>query len=208
MNKRGFTMIELMTVISIIAVLAAVLFPIFAKSRESARRVSCASNLEQIGMSLNMYAQAYDGHYPRKNNDFAALSSTLNSKDILRCPSDADSYDSSSVAPPPAGGGDARKNPVSSYVLKGGLTNDSRADTVMGGEIKAFHGDLVNVLYLGGHVRAVPSDGYKPVVAPNTAGRNANPYPQTMSGPPVPVPTPASPTAPPPPHVAKKRVTK
>ena len=58
--KRGFTLIELLVVIAIIAILAAILFPAFAKARESARRASCASNLKQIGISLLQYTQEYD----------------------------------------------------------------------------------------------------------------------------------------------------
>jgi prepilin-type N-terminal cleavage/methylation domain-containing protein/prepilin-type processing-associated H-X9-DG protein len=59
--KSGFTLIELLVVIAIIAVLAAILFPVFAKARESARKASCVSNLRQIGNALAMYAEDYDG---------------------------------------------------------------------------------------------------------------------------------------------------
>ncbi len=56
----GFTLIELLVVIAIIALLAAVLFPVFAKAREKARQTSCASNLKQLGLAWLMYAQDYD----------------------------------------------------------------------------------------------------------------------------------------------------
>jgi len=62
-SKRGFTLIELLVVIAIIAILAAILFPVFARARENARRASCQSNLKQIGLGLMMYAQDYDGHF-------------------------------------------------------------------------------------------------------------------------------------------------
>jgi len=59
-RRAGFTLIELLVVIAIIAVLAAILFPVFARARESARRTSCLSNLRQIGLGLLQYVQDYD----------------------------------------------------------------------------------------------------------------------------------------------------
>ena len=58
--KRGFTLIELLVVIAIIALLAAILFPIFAQARGSARQSVCLSNLKQIGIAARMYVQDYD----------------------------------------------------------------------------------------------------------------------------------------------------
>ena len=62
-HKKGFTLIELLVVIAIIAILAAILFPVFARARENARRASCMSNLKQIGLGMMMYVQDYDGKY-------------------------------------------------------------------------------------------------------------------------------------------------
>ena len=63
-QRRGFTLIELLVVIAIIAILAAILFPVFAKAREKARQSSCLSNVKQIALALMQYAQDYDEHLP------------------------------------------------------------------------------------------------------------------------------------------------
>jgi len=62
--RPGFTLIELLVVIAIIAILAAILFPVFAKARAKAREIACISNLRQLGMSITMYADDCDGLYP------------------------------------------------------------------------------------------------------------------------------------------------
>ena len=62
--RRGFTLIELLVVIAIIAILAAILFPVFAKAREKARQTSCLNNLKQIGTAFIQYAQDYDERMP------------------------------------------------------------------------------------------------------------------------------------------------
>jgi prepilin-type N-terminal cleavage/methylation domain-containing protein/prepilin-type processing-associated H-X9-DG protein len=63
-QRRGFTLIELLVVIAIIAILAAILFPVFAKAREKARQISCASNEKQIGLAILQYVQDSDEHFP------------------------------------------------------------------------------------------------------------------------------------------------
>jgi prepilin-type N-terminal cleavage/methylation domain-containing protein/prepilin-type processing-associated H-X9-DG protein len=63
-QRKGFTLIELLVVIAIIAILAAILFPVFARARENARRSSCQSNLKQIGLGLMQYKQDYDERWP------------------------------------------------------------------------------------------------------------------------------------------------
>ncbi len=63
-NKRAFTLIELLVVIAIIAILAAMIFPVFARARESARRITCTSNLMQFGSALAMYRQDFDQTWP------------------------------------------------------------------------------------------------------------------------------------------------
>ncbi|MBQ7257504.1 MAG: prepilin-type N-terminal cleavage/methylation domain-containing protein [Abditibacteriota bacterium] len=73
--KKGFTLIELLVVIAIIAILAAILFPVFAQAREKARQASCLSNMKQLGTALVLYIDDYDETYPPRllgwydNND-------------------------------------------------------------------------------------------------------------------------------------------
>lgn len=94
--RRGFTLIELLVVIAIIAQLAAILFPVFAKARENARRASCQSNLRQIGMAFMQYEQDYDEGLPFKGpggctQSYCWLHSTqayTKSYQVFKCPSD------------------------------------------------------------------------------------------------------------------------
>jgi prepilin-type N-terminal cleavage/methylation domain-containing protein/prepilin-type processing-associated H-X9-DG protein len=99
-EHRGFTLIELLVVIAIIAILAAILFPVFAQAREKARQTACLSNMKQVGLGLTMYAQDYDEVLPPANdqvenftlptakaNFLGALIPYIKSKPIFNCPS-------------------------------------------------------------------------------------------------------------------------
>jgi len=70
-QRKAFTLIELLVVVAIISILAAILFPVFARARENARRASCQSNLKQIGLGFMMYVQDYDERLPTSTNNAA-----------------------------------------------------------------------------------------------------------------------------------------
>jgi prepilin-type N-terminal cleavage/methylation domain-containing protein/prepilin-type processing-associated H-X9-DG protein len=103
-DHRGFTLIELLVVIAIIAILAAILFPVFARAREKAREASCTSNLKQIGLAIAMYAQDFDGllplaheypatggsgiYYQGPSGIADVLAPYTKNRQVFRCPSD------------------------------------------------------------------------------------------------------------------------
>jgi prepilin-type N-terminal cleavage/methylation domain-containing protein/prepilin-type processing-associated H-X9-DG protein len=98
MRRRGFTLIELLVVIAIIAILAAILFPVFARAREKARQTSCLSNMKQIALSVDMYLQDYDTCYPMNIHlagtqvvtFYHVLQPYMKNNQIMQCPSEAE----------------------------------------------------------------------------------------------------------------------
>ncbi len=140
---RGFTLIELLVVIAIIALLAAILFPVFARARENARRATCQSNLKQIALGTRMYTQDYDELFP--NHVYPSptygwvgvLQPYLKSEQIFQCPS--------STTPPPTDATlDARLNSATGditdyyYNFNLGQQNESilaySSNTIMNGD--------------------------------------------------------------------------
>ena len=179
MNKRGFTIIELLGVITIIAVLAAILFPVFAKAREASRRQGCLSNLFNMGMALGMYAVDNDGYYPPRDDDLGALyPQYLGDKIVFGCPSSArgvpmgapadeslliefESYSYTHgyrrmVSPPRAPEQDAKpeEEPIEwSYYYRAGHQHNGLpvVPLVTGHDLS--HGDKANVLFSDGGLR-------------------------------------------------------
>lgn len=91
---RGFTLIELLVVIAIIAILASILFPVFAKAREKARQAACESNEKQLGLAFIQYTQDYDEYFPPGSNTNGAgwagqLYQYVKSTGVFACPDDS-----------------------------------------------------------------------------------------------------------------------
>ena len=97
--RTGFTLIEVLAVVAIIGILAAILLPALARAREQARRASCMSNLSQIGMALHMYAVEHEGAFPWSggNGDARCLLSTVpeyvTDPRIFACPSSSNAFE-------------------------------------------------------------------------------------------------------------------
>jgi len=93
MQKRAFTLIELLVVIAIIAILAAILFPVFAQAREKARQISCLSNLKQLGLAEMQYIQDNDEYFASTDNWGQGWAEVVypyvKSKAVYTCPDDA-----------------------------------------------------------------------------------------------------------------------
>ena len=89
--RKGFTLIELLVVIAIIAILAAILFPVFAKAREKARQASCTSNVKQLMLAFLMYAQDYDEKFPTQYNCWGTwvflIQPYIKNTQLYMCPS-------------------------------------------------------------------------------------------------------------------------
>ncbi|MCW3062227.1 MAG: prepilin-type N-terminal cleavage/methylation domain [Capsulimonas sp.] len=178
-NQNGFTLIELLVVIAIIAILAAILFPVFAKAREKARQISCASNLRQIGLGFMQYTQDNDENYPTGSAGFlgqgwaGTVYPYVKSTGVFKCPDDSTGPQTNGaiVSYPVSYGGN-----LNFLRTDGGNANDphtgqalaslnSPAKTVLLCEITGIFGPILNTKEQGGVANVVsavtngPTDG-------------------------------------------------
>lgn len=181
LTRKGFTLIELLVVIAIIAILAAILFPVFAKAREKARQTSCASNLKQLALSVIKYSQDYDERYPMSypltgpegtrttscGGDPAywwmdALEPYVRNEQVFHCPSGertlciisvANSYAPSQEMSMGASEASVIK-PAETFMLADCIANAAIYPTDTKGAIAYRHFDKFNGAYFDGHVKA------------------------------------------------------
>ncbi|MBI5832865.1 MAG: DUF1559 domain-containing protein [Armatimonadetes bacterium] len=180
-TRKGFTLIELLVVIAIIAILAAILFPVFAKAREKARMSSCQSNLKQLGTAFTQYTQDYDEKYPfghcgpwdgsvadvRWN---VAVQPYIKSQQVFRCPSNtnnnwawnyggnawSDGFEGKSLA--------AVTRPANKILVLDWNDNISGPPEAFGdwrGQINyTIHNEMNNILFADGHVKAMKPSAF------------------------------------------------
>jgi prepilin-type N-terminal cleavage/methylation domain-containing protein/prepilin-type processing-associated H-X9-DG protein len=174
----GFTLIELLVVIAIIAILASILFPVFARARENARRSSCSSNLKQIGLGIMQYIQDYDEKVPACKANGASgamylmdrIDPYVKSRQVYVCPSDVNNkifsygynYIYLAVTPSQPASIASITSVAQTVMLTDKLGNDG-SDWVYSpqyysagppyGEIGLRHLDGTNVAWVDGHVK-------------------------------------------------------
>lgn len=139
MNRRAFTLVELLIVVGILALLAAILFPVFARTRHRSLKATCLANMKQVGLAFGQYLSDYDGQYPTCDNDKAKITGMppdpetpdengpperdwhivlqpyVKNFEVLRCPSDT----STAPADPANPDLNVKKEYVSSYTVNG-----------------------------------------------------------------------------------------
>ena len=199
--RRGVTLVELLMVIGIIAVMAAILFPVFARARERARSHSCTMNLVNIGLALQFYASDHGGAYPPTEDDLSPLTGRyLRSPYAFLCPSNsnqttpmgAPANQSLPEAPPPGqepppkpGEEGARRATRTSYYYRAGHTPDESPAVPLVSDQEPTHNARANVLFSDGGVKRLAEaqwrqQGFRPL--PEVWPPTARPQPGAMPG--------------------------
>jgi len=166
-RKNGFTLIELLVVIAIIAILAAILFPVFARARENARRSSCQSNEKQIALGFKQYIQDNSEKYPAASGWQDAIFDYTKSNAILKCPSAAGTGTFDYSYNTNMGGKNENKvNNSATTVLAAEASRTSAATATDTATAGSRHFDGSNYAFVDGHVKWIKGT----VVTTETSG--------------------------------------
>jgi prepilin-type processing-associated H-X9-DG protein len=178
-GATGYLLIDVLASVAIIAILAAILFPVFARAREKARAASCLSNLTQIGLACHLYAQDHDGWFPPTTDDLTPLNGYyLKAGQVFICPSNSSGY---SQAQPPGIG------PGLGYQYRGGLRATAGGHAPVATDQWLLHNDMANMLFADGHARIVSAGewqgyGFSPKGPPGSPGAAGMGAPPGMPG--------------------------
>lgn len=154
-RRRGFTFTEMIACLAVIVLCVSVLLPVYGRSREAARRTSCASNLRQFGQALHLYAQDYAGRFPAEETGWApALSPYIKNSSVFACPDDRPAARAAAAASVSTPGALPLPAHVS-YRYRPGLAHDDWSELPLAWDRQRWHGGGVNLLYLGGNSRHV-----------------------------------------------------
>jgi prepilin-type N-terminal cleavage/methylation domain-containing protein/prepilin-type processing-associated H-X9-DG protein len=156
--KKAFTLIELLVVIAIIAILAAILFPVFAQAREKARQTSCLSNARQYATAMLMYVQDYDETMPRSavfntqgmcvDTFLSVVAPYVKNDQLTQCPSEKDAIDSQLATGAPC----PKTPPKTSYVVNPALFTSGFAPGVNAVALAAVEKPSDTVMSYDGNV--------------------------------------------------------
>jgi len=186
-RTRAMTLIELLCVLAVIATLAAILFPVFARAREAARKQTCLSNLVNIGFALQMYAQDHAGRFPPTEDDLSPLLDRyLRADKVFLCPSNSDVLDILPMGAPanpklyqpprPTHGHPALPEPGGAvppafilpkvplpmgYYYRAGRRPDEAPSRPLLSDQKLVHNDRANVLYTDGHAAVLAEPAWR-----------------------------------------------
>jgi len=162
-RQAGFTLVELMLVLLIISVLAAMLFPVFARARESARKTQCLSGVAQLGIALQMYAADWQGALPPKDNDWTPAYPYIKNLDVLHCPTDPKPVAFTGDLNAPTG---RFTITYTSYVYRSGLTSDAPAMEIVAFDREIWHMGGRNVVFLDAHGKWYVDQGFWQIASP------------------------------------------
>lgn len=154
MNKRGFTLIELLVVIAIIAILAAILFPVFSKAREKARQAACTSNQKQITLAMQIYSQENDEKLPPA----ASWPTTIGvSGKVLKCPTEGNAVSNAYGYSGTIAGQTLGSFDDATIILAFADSNSANNILNVPADVDARHAGKVIAGFLDGHVEMITS---------------------------------------------------